>query len=744
MRTALSCLALASLLALAACGGSGDGTREAELSREAELGRRIFNDNTLSASGRLACASCHVETAGHAQANALAAQLGGPALDRQGLRSSPSIRYLAFAPAFRLDSHGAPGGGLFWDGRASTLAEQASRPFFSAAEMALPDGAALVTRLARAEYAAEFRSLYGGDVFDDPDEALMRTTQALARYQREDPDFAPFSSKFDAVQRGQAQFSSAEQRGQALFNDPRKGNCAFCHTSAAEPGVPGALFTNFSYHVLGVPRNAELAVNADPAFFDLGLCAREGGDLATRSDLCGAFRTPSLRNVALRGALFHNGRFQDPARGLGLLRAPRHPARALLPAPRRRQRRAVRRPARGVARQRRPPHRPLRPQPGWHAGAGRCRDRRPGGLPAHAQRRLAPVGPRSRRRPHLAPCSRRRPPAPSPPMVATVRRPLLWKYAATLSVLVSVLLLVGGALGAWQLYRTARQAIEQVQQAEARFAATEITAFLARVQGALRNSVAKFDLRDVHAGDDLRIELVSLLRHHPELADLRWIGADGREQLALARVGLDETGSGRDWSADPRFTGARESGLWLGPVTFRKGSEPHVSLAVASPGAGHVLAADLNLKLVRDLVGRGSSATTYVVDGNSQLIAHPDLGLVLARTDLALLPQVQMALHGRAAGPPHDQAGEPVIATHARIEPLRWTVFVEQPTARALAPVMETLLPTMAIVGLGVAAAVAASIVLAQRLVRPIPGNRGAGAAAGRRPLRGADRTRHR
>jgi cytochrome c peroxidase len=300
---------------LVACGGGGTPgptppDTSAALSAEAALGEKIFNDGALSASGRMACASCHVEAAGHAQDNALAAQLGGPALDRQGSRTAPSIRYLAFAPAFRLDSRGAPSGGLFWDGRASTLAEQAGRPFFNAAEMALPDAAALATRLAAAPYAAEFRALYGADVFTRPDEALARTTQALQRYQREDRDFAPFSSKFDAVQRGQATYGAAEQRGLALFTDPAKGNCAFCHTPVAEAGQPGALFTNFSYHVLGVPRNAELLANADPAHFDLGLCAREGGDLAARTDLCGAFRTPSLRNVALRRALFHNGRFK--------------------------------------------------------------------------------------------------------------------------------------------------------------------------------------------------------------------------------------------------------------------------------------------------------------------------------------------------------------------------------------------------------------------------------------------------
>ena len=86
-----------------------------------------------------------------------------------------------------------------------------------------------------------------------------------------------------------------------------KGNCAACHPSgkAADGSFP--LFTDFSYDNLGVPRNSAIAANADPDHFDLGLCAR--AELAARSDLCGAFKVPTLRNVALRKTYFHNGRY---------------------------------------------------------------------------------------------------------------------------------------------------------------------------------------------------------------------------------------------------------------------------------------------------------------------------------------------------------------------------------------------------------------------------------------------------
>lgn len=302
------------LAVLSACGGGGSSSAgapsEVALSAQASLGEKIFHDTSLSASGQQACASCHDPQAGHAPANALPAQLGGPAMDQQGGRNSPSIRYLNFNTAFFFDAEGTPTGGFFWDGRAASLQAQAAEPFLNPKEMANADRAAVVAKLAQASYAGEFRQLFGANIFDDPDAAYDRLTLALQQYQREDVEFHPFSSRYDAFLRGTARLSDAQLRGLALFQSPTKGNCAGCHPSSrgADGSLP--LFTDFTYDNLGVPRNTELAQNADPAFFDLGLCARAGGGLAARTDLCGAFKVPSLRNVAQRGAYFHNGRFK--------------------------------------------------------------------------------------------------------------------------------------------------------------------------------------------------------------------------------------------------------------------------------------------------------------------------------------------------------------------------------------------------------------------------------------------------
>lgn len=307
-RISWACVGLGlSVLLLAGCGGDDDAADAPRLSEKAALGEKIFDDVSLSASGRQACASCHNPDTGHAPDNALAVQLGGPLLDQPGNRVAPGLNYLSSNTAFHFDDEGTPTGGFFWDGRAASLQAQASGPLLAANEMANASVADLVARLSRAAYADEFKRVFGADIFTRPDEAMSQLTLALQMYQLEDTDFRAFSSKYDQFLRGRVALSDQEARGLELFNSPTKGNCAGCHPSAKAADGSHPLFTDFTYDNLGVPRNTALAQNADPAFYDLGLCGRP--DLAARTDLCGAFKVPSLRNVALRKVYFHNGRF---------------------------------------------------------------------------------------------------------------------------------------------------------------------------------------------------------------------------------------------------------------------------------------------------------------------------------------------------------------------------------------------------------------------------------------------------
>jgi cytochrome c peroxidase len=259
----------------------------------------------------MACATCHDAKLGHASPFSTPVAFGGAHLDQPGTRLPPALRYLRFNTAFFVAKDGTPAGGFTWDGRANTLTDQARKPFLSANEMANPDVASLIAKLAAAPYASEFKATFGANVLADPATAFERVTLALERYQREDPDFAPFDSKFDAFTAGKATLSAPEMRGLALFNRGDKGNCAACHPSVKPSNAPGALFTDFTYDSLGVPRNMAIPANADPAYFDQGLCGPVRTDVAARQDFCGKFKVPSLRNVGLRKRFMHNGLFDS-------------------------------------------------------------------------------------------------------------------------------------------------------------------------------------------------------------------------------------------------------------------------------------------------------------------------------------------------------------------------------------------------------------------------------------------------
>jgi len=282
-----------------------------DTSAVAELGRKIFFDKSLSASGQLACATCHDPRYAYGPPPGAALALGGPHMDQRGTRAVPSLRYLNAAPAFALDMHfvdgdTGSGGGFTWDGRAGSLQAQAMIPLLAGNEMANADPAAVVVKLQRTAYAAQFRELFGAEVFGQPERAYADALEALAAFQKIPSEFFPFNSKYDAYLKGDVDLTEQEERGIAVFKDPQKGNCASCHTTVTRGGAPPN-FTDFDYANVGAPRNAAIAANADPRHYDLGLCGPERTDLTDRKEYCGMFRTPTLRNVALRDAFMHNG-----------------------------------------------------------------------------------------------------------------------------------------------------------------------------------------------------------------------------------------------------------------------------------------------------------------------------------------------------------------------------------------------------------------------------------------------------
>jgi len=232
------------------------------------LGRKLFYSPSLSVDGTLACASCHQPGQGFADPRPNSPGVNGG----RGNRNAPSVWNAAYWSS------------QFWDGRAATLEQQASGPMMNPVEMGHSSRGVVAAVAADPEFRRLMAAAYGDEAV-----TLERITKAIAAFEK---TLVRGNSPFDRYQFGgdRTALSEQAQRGLALFRN--KAKCALCHTIAADH----ALLTDQKFHNLGV--------GMDPAgnLPDPGRYAVTGRE-ADR----GAFRTPSLRNIAETAPYMHDG-----------------------------------------------------------------------------------------------------------------------------------------------------------------------------------------------------------------------------------------------------------------------------------------------------------------------------------------------------------------------------------------------------------------------------------------------------
>jgi len=328
---------------------------ETALSPLEDLGKAIFFDQELSINRNQACAACHAPDVGFtgpdSEINAHGAVYEGSIPGRFGDRKPPASSYATLSPLLQYVTEKDDAlfiGGNFWDGRATgarlgnAAADQAQGPFLNPMEQGLPDSACVVYRVCNPAfaYAVSFEEVWGPDACDilwpmDVDtvcsmegmtvalspEDRVRSNMAydnialsIAAYEGSTESNA-FTSKYDYVAKGEAEFTRDEKMGFNLFRG--KGKCAKCHV--LDGGETP--FTDFTYDNLGVPKNPENPIyNRIPDYVDLGL----GGFLATQPELWASFaednygkqKVPTLRNVAkapdgVVKNFSHNGYFKS-------------------------------------------------------------------------------------------------------------------------------------------------------------------------------------------------------------------------------------------------------------------------------------------------------------------------------------------------------------------------------------------------------------------------------------------------
>jgi len=303
---------------------------------------------------------------------------------------------------------------------------------------------------------------------------------------------------------------------------------------------------------------------------------------------------------------------------------------------------------------------------------------------------------------------------------------LFRKYLLLILTLVSGAVLTSGAISVYFSYQEQQAALGSLQQEKAIAAASRIEQYIRQIEQQLGYAaLPQLDASDVELR---RVEFLKLLRQAPEITDIAQLDAAGREQVAVSRLGMDVVGSGKDRSQEPPFRNAKKGQPWVGPVYFRKETEPYMTIAVRSGSdTGPVTISEVNLKFIWDVVSRikiGDQGKAYVVDGSGFLVADPDIGLVLRKTNLSDLAHVRAAASsegfGDAAMLSHDLSGTPVLVSMAPIESLNWRVFVEQPVSEVYAKLNASILRTGLLLLSGLVISALGALLLARGMVRPI------------------------
>ena len=323
------------------------------------LGKSIFFDTNLSANGNQACVSCHDPDAGFtspfAEFNAAGGVVEGSVAGRFGNRKPPSAAYASFSPVLHHildDCDVTIVGGAFLDGRATgsklgtPTADQAQGPFLNPMEMGLPHAACVVAKVLDpadpAQYAVKLADVWGEDVAveipaaitdrcGDPDakitiadadlearinDAFDKIALSVAAFETS-AEVNPFSSRFDAWVAGTGTLSDQELKGFDLFKAEDKGNCAACHVLTPTGRSSHAIFTDWTFDNLGVPRNRDNPQGAD--YVDPGLGGYLKADpvyAGLAEGVMGAQQVPTLRNLDKRvspdapKAYMHNGYFK--------------------------------------------------------------------------------------------------------------------------------------------------------------------------------------------------------------------------------------------------------------------------------------------------------------------------------------------------------------------------------------------------------------------------------------------------
>jgi class 3 adenylate cyclase len=306
-------------------------------------------------------------------------------------------------------------------------------------------------------------------------------------------------------------------------------------------------------------------------------------------------------------------------------------------------------------------------------------------------------------------------------------RGLFPKYFVVLFLAVILPLAANGASEAWLGYRDQRARLDQLLGIEARSASGKIQGFLEGINNQL-GWLVQLPWSE-EPDEQRRVDALRLLHQVPAIVSLTLVDSAGRERLYVSQIGLNRTESRADRSGEAAVAGARTARIWYGEVSYHRGSEPYLAVALAGnrPSVG-IVVAEVNLKLIWDVISAikvGETGYAFVLDGPGRLVAHPDISLVLRGADEATLRPFQsireaVVRAGAEVATGQDAKGNAIAAAAAPVAGPDWTVVVEQPLSEAFGPIYAALWRTGGLLLAGGILAGLLAFALARRMTQPI------------------------
>jgi signal transduction histidine kinase len=327
---------------------------------------------------------------------------------------------------------------------------------------------------------------------------------------------------------------------------------------------------------------------------------------------------------------------------------------------------------------------------------------------------------------------------PSVPFLKKLRREpshgrLVRQYFVVFLLLIGGGLITSGVLELYFGYRDNREEIAVVQGGIAGRASLRIAQFILTIEAQMKSATVSSVLAREGIGAAYQFELEKLLSIAPAITEIFAIDAAGRPQVYLSRFRVVASPDERDFSKTASFIQAKQGITFFGAVNFVEASEPSMTIAVPMEQfPGNVigaLEAQVDLRQIWDVVRDikfSNAGYAYIVSRSGDLIAHSDPGLVLQRSRMADLPQVQAAFQPHPMVPipqtqlGRDLNGKEVLSSFVFLPNLDWAVFVEQPLSEAYMSLYGSILRTSTLLLIGLGISLMASGYVARRIVRPL------------------------